>query len=418
MSGGRAGGIGLAWAVARRDYLRTVRRRGFLVATFTLPLTIAGFLLLGAVVGSTAVPAGGGPVPIVVVAETAVDLRGAAALVPGVTLTDRATAEARSATGEIPAWYLVPAGWPAAPTVIRTTGAAQPIDLGDAGRESAEQASLDALLRLALTEAGGLDAAARERILLPAIVETRTEAGATVSAAALAASFIVPFAFALLFVLAIFVTSGYLLQSVTEEKENRVVEIVLSSVPAFPLMGGKILGLGAAGLTQATIWAVTALIGIALLGDRLGGLPEIVPDPLVVLLAASYFVLGYLAFGAIFAAIGALAPGTREAQQYSGFLGFFAVLPLVLSAGIASDAGSPLVWALAAIPLTAPSTLLLVLALGDGIPWPMVGLSLVSLGGWIILATAGSARVFRATILLYGARPSVRSIVDALLARG
>ena len=76
--------------------------------------------------------------------------------------------------------------------------------------------------------------------------------------------------FTLLFVISIFITSGYLLQSVTEEKENRVVEIVLSSVPSLPLMAGKILGLGAAGLTQVAIWLVTALVAIPLIGDRFG----------------------------------------------------------------------------------------------------------------------------------------------------
>ncbi len=60
--------------------------------------------------------------------------------------------------------------------------------------------------------------------------------------------------------MSIFITSGYLLQSVTEEKENRVVEIVLSSVPSLPLMAGKLLGLGAAGLTQVVIWIGTALV--------------------------------------------------------------------------------------------------------------------------------------------------------------
>ena len=66
-------------------------------------------------------------------------------------------------------------------------------------------------------------------------------------------SLVVPVCFALIFVLGIFITSGYLLQSVNEEKENRVVEIVLSSVPPLPLMAGKVLSLGAAGLTQVRI---------------------------------------------------------------------------------------------------------------------------------------------------------------------
>jgi ABC-2 type transport system permease protein len=218
--------------------------------------------------------------------------------------------------------------------------------------------------------------------------------------------------------MSIFITSGYLLQSVTEEKENRVVEILLSSVPSLPLMAGKILGLGAAGLTQVAIWVAATLLAIPLISAQVGGLGDISLDPAVVLLALVYFVLGYLAYGAIFAAIGAIAPGNREAQQYSGFFGFLAVIPLIFSSAfLGGDVSSPLVWALALFPITTPATMLLVLAVSPTIPMPMVVASLVTLGLFTVLATIASARVFRATLLLYGVRPSIGRIVGAIVAR-
>ena len=135
--------------------------------------------------------------------------------------------------------------------------------------------------------------------------------------------------------------------------------------------------------------------------------------------AIALFVLGYLAYGAIFAAIGAIAPGNREAQQYSGFFGFMAVIPLIFSSVFLSgDVDAPLVWVLALIPVTTPATMLLVLAVSPTVPLPLVIASLLSLGLFTVLATIASARVFRATLLLYGVRPSVRRIVDAVLARG
>ena len=75
-------------------------------------------------------------------------------------------------------------------------------------------------------------------------------------------------------------------------------------------------------------------------------------------------------------------------------------------------------WTLALIPITTPATMLLVLAVAPTIPVPMVVASLVSLSLFTVLATIASARVFRATLLLYGVRPSLRRIVDAVLARG
>jgi ABC-2 type transport system permease protein len=134
----------------------------------------------------------------------------------------------------------------------------------------------------------------------------------------------------------------------------------------------------------------------------------------VLLLAVVYFLLGYLAFGAIFAAIGALAPGNREAQQYSGFFGFLAVIPLIFSTFLLADPQSAVAWILAIIPLTAPATMLQVLTLSDEIPWLMVLASLTSLVLFVAVATLAAARIFRATVLLYGVRPSMRQLLAAV----
>ena len=214
--------------------------------------------------------------------------------------------------------------------------------------------------------------------------------------------------------ISIFMTSGYLLQSVTEEKENRVVEIVLSSIPATPLMAGKIVGLGGAGLTQVGIWVLSALIAIPLLSSQIPDLGPIAIDPTMLVLALTYFVLGYLAYGAIFAAIGAIAPGNREAQQYSGYLGFTAAIPFIVFSIFLTDLQSPVVYALTLFPLTTPTAMLITLGVSDGIPWTLVGASLTSLGLFAILATWASARIFRATVLLYGVRPTLPQLIGAI----
>ncbi len=252
-------------------------------------------------------------------------------------------------------------------------------------------------------------------MLTPITVDAVDETGAPVSDASIAASFLVPYAFTLIFILSLFITSGYLLQSVTEEKENRVVEIVLSSVKPLPLMAGKIIGLGAAGLTQVVIWVTTALVVMPLANQQFS-LNIGIPIPTLVL-AVVVFSLGYLGYGAIFAAIGALAPGAREGQQYGSFFGFLSVIPVILMSAFLEDLGSPLVIALCLLPLTAPAALLEVIAIAPTPPWPLVIASLVSQAAFVALAIVGSARVFRATLLLYGVRPSARRLVGALLAR-
>ncbi|MBX3030884.1 MAG: ABC transporter permease [Chloroflexi bacterium] len=413
-----AGFLRLATIVARRDYLRTVRRRGYIFGTLLLPI---GFLAL---FGLSAVLGGGtttGPItgtsPIVIVDASSVDL--STVETPGaVRIMSEAEAEAALRAGEIHEFYRVPATWPTQPDVERVTGGSSAFSLGDAQRREEQTQLLAATLRAGLLLPAGVPPETVTRVIVPVRIQAVTlDDAAATSDAAMVASAIVPFAFTLLFVMSIFITSGYLLQSVTEEKENRVVEILLSSVPSLPLMAGKIIGLGAAGLTQVLIWIAAALVALPLIGSQVGGLGDLAISPAMIILAVVYFVLGYLAFGAVFAAIGAIAPGNREAQQYSGFFGFVAVIPIIFSSLFLTDLQSPVVTVLAIIPVTATAAMLMILALSPTVPVGLVVLSLVSLTVFVVLATIASARVFRATLLLYGVRPSIGRIVSAILAR-
>jgi ABC-2 type transport system permease protein len=415
---GRSSFLRLVGIVARRDYVRTVKRRGFIVGTLLLPLGLIALFGLSAVLtpasGSGSGSSGGAH--IVIVNDSSVDLRSVASA-PTVTLLTRAAAAQALADGQLAEFYVVPPTWPGAPGVQRVEPSSGGFSLDAAQRHQVQDQVLDATLRAALLASSGVGRDVIARVLAPANVTTITVSGSTVSDAAMAASVVLPFAFTLLFVMSIFITSGYLLQSVTEEKESRVIEILLSSVPSLPLMAGKILGLGAAGLTQVAIWIGASLLFIPIIGGQVGGLGDLHLSAGVLALGFIYFVLGYLSYGAIFTAIGAVAPGNREAQQYSGFFGFVAVIPLIFSSVFLTDIDSPLVWALALIPFTAPATMLMVLTIAPTIPVPMVIASLLSLGIFVVVATIASARVFRATLLLYGVRPSLRRILDAMLAR-
>lgn len=406
----------LVGIVARRDYLRTVRRRGFIFGTLLLPLGIGGLLTISGLASGSSVGTGvpaGGPVPLLIVNESSVPVQ---AGVPGVELLRRGQAADRLANGTASDYYLIPSSYPGSPSVIRIEASATGGGLTALERQGREESLLNALLRNALLEQAHVPVEIGGRIQVPAVVTATDQKGQPVSSGSILASFLLPYAFTLLFVMSIFITSGYLLQSVTEEKENRVVEIVLSSVPALPLMAGKILGLGAAGLTQVVIWVITAAVALPLLNQQLS--LDVHISPLVLVLAAFYFALGYIAFGAIFAAIGAVAPGAREAQQYAGFFGFLAVVPLIFSSVFLTDIQSPIVWVLSVIPLTTPATMLQVLLLSPSPPWLQIALSLAVLVAFVVVAAVASARVFRATVLLYGVRPSLGRIIGAVLARG
>jgi ABC-2 type transport system permease protein len=400
--------------VARRDYVRTVKRRGFVAGTLLLPVAMGFmFAIQSFSTSQLGQPAG----PIVVVNESAIPLTPDPTVTPDVVVVSREQADQQLADKRIVEYFVVPSTWPAQASI----DVVQPGQTSSGGipglalaRSEAAHSELDLLLRLALVHSAGVPDTVLAQLMTPnkyVIVG----GGETANEAQIISSFLVPYAFTLIFMLSIFITSGYLLQSVTEEKENRVVEILLSSIPALPLMAGKVVGLGAAGLTQVAVWVATALVALPLLNNQFS--LDITITPLTLVLALIFFVLGYMSYGAIYAAVGALAPGAREAQQYASVFGVIAVVPIVLLPLILSDPGGAVVILLCVLPLTAPAAMLAVLSASPTVPWLLVGLSLVAQIAFVIVATIATSRIFRATLLLYGVRPSLRRVASAMFAR-
>jgi ABC-2 type transport system permease protein len=411
-TGGSSGGR-LTTLVARREYSRTVRRRGYLFGTILLPIGMAVIMGISIFFSSNGFEGGGqARGEIVVVNDSSVVLEDFETNQASLHTTTATDAAARLEAGDIGSYYVIPASFEEDGQVDRIESGG--FDISSLESSENNEALLLYVIRDAQLRAAGVEPEDATRILRGINVNVVTVEGDEVSGADIAAGIALPLIFVVIFMISIFMTSGYLLQSVTEEKENRVVEIVLSSIPATPLMGGKILGLGGAGLTQVGIWVLSALVAIPLLSSQIPDLGPIDLDPVMLGLAFLYFVLGYLAFGAIFAAIGAIAPGNREAQQYSGFLGFAAAAPFFVFSVFLTDLQSPVVYALCLFPLTTPTSMLIVLGVSDTIPWPLVGASLTSLTLFAVLATWASARIFRATVLLYGVRPSMQQLIGAI----
>jgi ABC-2 type transport system permease protein len=410
---GGSGGGRLTALVARREYSRTVRRRGYIFGTILLPVGIAVLMGISIFFSSTGFDDSSEATgTIVVVNESTVALQDFQTDLASLRTTTAEEAAAQLEAGQIGSYYVIPSTFDEDGQITRIEAGS--FDISSLESSENNEGLLRYVIRDAQLKSAGVDPEDAARILRGVSVNVVTVEGDEVSGADIAAGIALPMVFVAIFMISIFMTSGYLLQSVTEEKENRVVEIVLSSIPATPLMGGKILGLGGAGLTQVFIWVGSALLAVPLLSSRIPDLGPIELDPTMLVLALIYFVLGYLAYGAIFAAIGAIAPGNREAQQYSGFLGFAAAMPFIVFSVFISDLQSPIVYALCLFPLTTPTSMLIVLGISDEIPWSLVGASLASLTLFAALAAWASARIFRATVLLYGVRPSLQQLVSAV----
>ena len=222
-------------------------------------------------------------------------------------------------------------------------------------------------------------------------------------------AYVVPVVFAFVFYFSLIFSAQALFQSVTEEKENRVIEIVLSSVSSRQLLAGKVLGLGAAGLLQVAVWFTTIWVFVRVAAVNIPALSDLSVTSGMLAWGMVYFVLGYLLFGALFAGLGAIG-NARDAQAMTGIFIMPAVFPLMLNFVIINNPEGTLARVFTIFPLTAPITAMMRLP-NDAISAWEVAISLLLLVGSVILATWVAAKVFRIFLLMYGRQPAFKEIV-------
>ena len=264
--------------------------------------------------------------------------------------------------------------------------------------------------------AGQVDEDLRARVRAPLNlqpVSLSPEGEGSGDIASFVANIAIPYAFSILLVMAIFTSSGFLLQGVSEEKESRVIEILLSSLTAMELLAGKILGLGALGLVQILFWLGSgwALMGIAVTGLALFGAINL--ELMTIVLALVYFLLGYILFATLMASAGSLGSSAREGQQIAGIFSALTAIPFMVSSFLWTNPNSLLAQVLSYVPLTAPVMMLQRLGMGEVPPY-QIAISLVLLILGIGGALWAGAKVFRMGLLMYGKRPSVAEILRAL----
>lgn len=220
---------------------------------------------------------------------------------------------------------------------------------------------------------------------------------------------LISMAFAFIFILTIFTSSNFLLQGVVEEKENRVIEILLSSVSHRELLTGKIFGLGAVGLTQVFIWQAMAIAALSSgpVAMLLSGIKISIP---LLIFASGYFILGYLVFACIMAGVGAVATTSRESQQIAGIFSMIGLLPLMMAQFIISKPDSIISMIFSYFPLTSPITMIMRISTG-GAQYYEVVLSLLILTVSILVVLELAVRIFRASLLMYGKKPMISELI-------
>ncbi len=395
------------WLVAKHEYLKRVRQKSFLLLVIGIPVLIFG---VGGISVMVTIGSGDGR-PVGYVDRAGV-------LHPGL-LTELA-AKARSFTefcaygdemdattaleaGEIQAFYIVPEAYLTDGQLRLTYGERAP-------RESITQ-DFRVFLRGSLV--ARQPAEVRPVLADGFSLTVRSGDGRRELAYGQGIGFLVPFIATFFLYFAVMSAGGYLLQAVTDEKENRTMEILTTSVSPLQLMSGKALGLMGVSLTQILAW-VGALVVAAVVGARFFEPLRALTVPWTMLgLAVLFFVPTFALIAGLMTTIGAAVTELQQAQQISGIINLLFVIPMFFVALIFSQPDSPFLVVLTLLPTSAFLTVLFRWSLTAIPAWQIVvswlSLTCTALGSvWL------AARVFRMGMLRYGQRLRLRTILEGL----
>lgn len=255
---------------------------------------------------------------------------------------------------------------------------------------------------------------------IPVRLQTVSIRGGRVTEESGTSAFVLAYAVWIILYMSILLYGIQVMGAVVEEKTSRVIEVLVSSLRPVQLLAGKILGVGAVGLFQLSIWAVSALVLfrrrdllLEIVGAQTGGmvgagtLPAVSVATLAIVLA--YFLLGYFLYAAMFAAVAAMSNSEAEARQAQMPVVMLLVVPTVLMVGILQQPDGGMAVALSLIPFTAPIAMPVRWAAAT-VPLPEILGSVVLLGGTLLLVVWITARIYRVGILMYGKRPSPREL--------
>lgn len=229
-------------------------------------------------------------------------------------------------------------------------------------------------------------------------------------------AFAIPYGVTIIFYLLIFGTSSLMLNSIATEKQNRVVEILLTSATPTQMMAGKMLGLGIMGLLQAIIWLTTARLLLPLAGRSINILQGVQIPPEIMIWGIIYFLLGYTIFASMMAWIGVLAPNLREASQATFVVIIPIMIPIVFLNALIFRPDSIISVVLSLIPLTSPVAMITRLAATSVPLWQLVLAAILELlTAWLVIRiTAG---MFRAQNLLSGQAFNLKVFIKVILGK-
>lgn len=401
-----------SWLViARRELSERLRSRWFVATTLLGPLLLVGAMAIPVLIAQSAGPGGARVVVLdagsgigerLVIDLTALGWRAstAPATTPDASLLEQI------ADDRIDGFLRLP--------VDLVTGNGAALYQGDNASNQQAMGILGLRLRhnvtaLRLEQQGMRPGAVQVALRAPGF-ETRHTTGRAEGASG-ELVFVLGYIVVMMLYMAIVIYAVNVMRAVVMEKSNKVVEVLLAAAKPHALMLGKIVGVGAAGLLQVSLWALV-LFGLTTFGPAIFGAPTLAlpsVDLASVLVIVAYFVLGYFFFASLYAAIGAMVSSEQEAQQAQGPIVMLLIIPIACIQLVANDPRGTAAEVLTQIPFTSPFLMPMRFLLEGTTPWSLAGsLALLALSTWLMARLA--TRIFRVGILMTGKRPTLREL--------
>ncbi|HEX2253649.1 MAG TPA: ABC transporter permease [Thermoanaerobaculia bacterium] len=411
--------------LARREYLSRVKTKGFWIGIFLLPVVMGALFVVPALVMSKT----GSDTRLTLVDDTGLGTAVAEHLAErqagngmgtmrfDVTVAEPAADPAaqqreldqRLLDEEIDAWVrLTPEAVAAGEVEFRARNVANAFT-----QEVIADAISDVIRQRRLGEAGFSREQADALIRGVDLDTIRVSAEGSRSEAG-AAGFFLAYGLFFLLYMVLLIWGQQVLQGVLEEKSSRVVEVIVSSARPFDLMFGKLLGIGAAALTQFGVWMAT-LVALSAPGllTSFAFLSEIDNLPRITIAQALYvvifFVLGFFVYSSMYAAVGAAFNSLQEAQNFASVPTLAIVSPLFFLMPVINDSGSTLAVVLSMIPLLSPILMPLRIAVELPPVW-QIWLSIAITAIFVVLMVWLASRIYRIGILMYGKKPTVQEL--------
>ena len=402
--------------IVRREYLQRLRTRAFWVTTLLIPAMMSGFTLLPSLFMSANV---GGAKRIAVAsddAQLAVDFKEqftrkrsdgseqySAEITSKVTEAEQERLKSEVVNKKLDGFVWLTTEAVAGGKVNFYTRSTADFDV----QERLSRALFRAVVRRRVVD-NGVTSVDVDSLLKQVQVETVSVEAGKASGIVL---FLAAVALATILYVTVIVHSVAVMRSVLEEKNSRVMEVMMATVTPKELMAGKIIGVGAVGLTQIAVWAV----GGALLGG--GGIAtaramgaRALLSPVTGMYFTVFFVLAFMLYSAMSAALGAMVNSDEEAQQLSFVVVMPIVIAMMLMMFVLKAPSSPAAVALSLVPFFAPIHMFLRIMVEQP-PFWQIALCIALMIGTIYVVLNICARIYRVGILMYGKRPTLPEII-------